>query len=72
MFNRIVERLRSADHGYGLVEIVVAMFMMALLAIAFLPLLIQGIQTSHRNKAHYIAVADSLRSRGQTDLCPTL
>lgn len=49
MFQRIAERLRSADHGFGLVEIVVAMFMMALIAVAFLPLLIQGLQTSHRN-----------------------
>lgn len=47
MFHRIAERLRS-DQGFGLVEIVVSMFMMALLAVAFLPLLIQGLQTSHR------------------------
>ncbi|MGV3714222.1 hypothetical protein [Pseudolysinimonas sp.] len=37
---------RDDEAGAGLVEIVVAMLMLAALAIAFLPLLVQGIRTS--------------------------
>lgn len=38
------------DEGFGLVEIVVAMFILALIAIAFLPLLIQGIKVAADNR----------------------
>ena len=41
----IASRLRD-DEGFGLTEIVVSMFMLALLAIAFLPLLINGLKQS--------------------------
>ncbi|MEO5534690.1 MAG: hypothetical protein ABIR17_06105 [Pseudolysinimonas sp.] len=41
----IIERLRD-DDGFGLIEIVVSMFMLALLAIAFLPLLVTGLKQS--------------------------
>ena len=37
------------DDGLGMVEIVVSMFMLALLAIAFLPVLITGVQSTARN-----------------------
>ena len=37
------------DEGFGLVEIVVAMFLLALLALSFLPLLIQGLEASATN-----------------------
>ena len=40
---------RPDDAGFGMVEIVVALFMLALLSIAFLPLLIQGLQLSAEN-----------------------
>ena len=39
----------SDDEGFGLVEIVVSMFMLALLAMAFLPLLVQGLKQSSAN-----------------------
>lgn len=39
----------SRDDGLGLVEIVIALFLLALLAISFLPVLIQGLQLSVRN-----------------------
>jgi type II secretory pathway pseudopilin PulG len=39
-------RSDSADDGFGLIEIVVSMFMLALLAMAFLPLLVQGLKQS--------------------------
>jgi len=37
------------DEGFGLIEIVVSMFLLALIAIAVLPLLIQGVTTAARN-----------------------
>jgi type II secretory pathway pseudopilin PulG len=39
----------SADDGFGLVEVVVSMLMIALLAIAVLPVLIQGLRVSATN-----------------------
>jgi type II secretory pathway pseudopilin PulG len=47
-FNRIIERLRS-DSGFGLIEIVISMFMLAALAVAFVPVLIQGLRQSAAN-----------------------
>lgn len=48
MVHRIVERLRS-ESGFGLVEIMVSMFMLAALAMAFVPILVQGLQQSAAN-----------------------
>jgi prepilin-type N-terminal cleavage/methylation domain-containing protein len=45
---RILERLRS-DTGFGLIEIVISMFLLAILAMLFLPLLIQGLKQSADN-----------------------
>lgn len=39
----------ARDEGFGLVEIVVALFMLAVLSVAFLPLLIQGLTVSADN-----------------------
>lgn len=39
----------ARDDGLGLVEIMVALFLLAILAISFLPVLIQGLQLSVRN-----------------------
>jgi len=36
----------ESDDGLGLVEIVIAMLMIAILSVAFLPVLIQGLQTA--------------------------
>ncbi len=47
-----------ADEGFGLIEIVVSMFMLALLAIAFAPLLIQSLQVSAENST--VATATQL------------
>lgn len=41
---------RLDDDGFGLVEIVVSMFILAVIAIAFLPLLIQGIKVAADNR----------------------
>lgn len=48
----IVLRSRTArsDQGFGLVEIVVSMLILGLLAISFLPLLIQGVRVAADNK----------------------
>jgi len=48
MFSRIIERLRS-DSGFGLIETTISMFMLAILAVLFLPLLIQGLKQSAAN-----------------------
>lgn len=42
------ERLDS-DRGLGLIEIVISMFLLALLALAFAPVLIAGIRSSEAN-----------------------
>jgi len=38
-----------SDEGMGLVEVVVALFILAILAVSFLPILIQGVQLSSVN-----------------------
>lgn len=48
-FTAIGRRLARRDDGLGLTEIVVAMFVLALVAMSLLPLLITGLQTSVRN-----------------------
>jgi len=48
----------SYDAGIGLVEIIISMFLLALLATAFLPILIQGMTTSIRTTT--IATASQL------------
>ncbi|KGJ82349.1 hypothetical protein GY21_00845 [Cryobacterium roopkundense] len=40
---------RLADAGFGLIEIAVSMFLLALLAVAFLPFLVQGVRQSSAN-----------------------
>jgi len=37
------------DAGFGLIEIVVSMFLLAIIAIAFIPVLIQSLRTTARN-----------------------
>jgi type II secretory pathway pseudopilin PulG len=46
---------RPDDAGFGMVEIVVSMFMLALLAMAVLPLLIQGMTQSVANSTQATA-----------------
>lgn len=41
--------IRSSEDGLGLIEIVVSMLMLAILAVAFLPLLVEGLKLSARN-----------------------
>ena len=48
----ITARLHGAsrdDRGFGLIEIVISMFLLGLLAAAFLPLLVQGLKQSAAN-----------------------
>lgn len=40
---------RGDEAGLGLIEIVIAMFLFLLVAVAFLPLLVNGLQSSTRN-----------------------
>lgn len=48
------------DAGFGLVEIVVSMFLLALLAVAFLPLLIESLRVSVTNSK--VATANQILS----------
>lgn len=48
MTKRLLERLRS-DSGFGLIETTISMFMLAILAMLFLPLLIQGLKQTAAN-----------------------
>lgn len=50
----------SNDAGFGLVEIVVSMFLLALLAVAFLPLLIESLRVSVTNSK--VATANQILS----------
>jgi type II secretory pathway pseudopilin PulG len=54
---------RSAvgDSGFGMIEIVVSMFLLALIALAFIPVLIQGVRISAVNTS--IATATQLVSQ---------
>ena len=45
----MVECKKADEVGFGLVEIVISMFLLALLAVAFLPLLIDALRTTVRN-----------------------
>ena len=51
MPDSIVARPASDDTGFSLIEIVVSMFILGLLAIALIPLLIQGIKQSAQSAA---------------------
>jgi Tfp pilus assembly protein PilV len=53
--------LQSSDSGFGMIEIVVSMFLIAVLTIAFLPLLIQGLRVSATNTT--LATATQLVSQ---------
>ena len=44
-----IRTLRDDEDGFGLIEIVVSMLILALLAVAFLPLLVQGLKASSSN-----------------------
>ena len=50
----------DTDAGIGLIEIIISMFLLALLATAFLPILVQGLNTSVRTTT--IATATQLAS----------
>lgn len=52
---------RESDRGIGLLEIVISMFLIALLAIAFIPVIISGIRASSLNST--VATATRLVSQ---------
>jgi type II secretory pathway pseudopilin PulG len=56
-----VERRSDSEDGFGIVEIVVSMFLLGILAIAFLPLLIQSLRISATNAT--LATATQLVNR---------
>jgi Tfp pilus assembly protein PilV len=66
------QRLRDDESGLGLVEIVVSMLMLAALAIAFLPMLVQGLKTSAATATLATAtqlVNQKMEAAGATTTC---
>jgi len=68
------ERIDS-DSGIGLIEIIISMFLISLLAIAFIPVIVSALRASELNSTAATATRlvsqaiDDARSRGATD-CP--
>lgn len=60
MIDRRTTVATANDEGFGLVEIVVSMFLLALLAVAFLPLLIESLRVSVTNSK--VATANQILS----------
>jgi prepilin-type N-terminal cleavage/methylation domain-containing protein len=44
-----INRASERDQGFGLIEVVISMLVLAVLAIAFLPVLVTGLQQSAKN-----------------------
>lgn len=69
-------RAQQNEHGFGMIEVVVSIFMLGLLAIAFIPVLLQGLRATEQNSTLASAtqlVNQSLElSRGQTFDCEGL
>lgn len=66
----------GVESGFGMIEIVISMFLLALIAIAFIPVLIQGLLISVTNTS--IATATQLvsqnmeQARGRGTICADL
>jgi type II secretory pathway pseudopilin PulG len=69
-------KLARGEDGFGIIEIVVAMFILAIIAIAALPLLVQGLQLTALNATRSTAtqlVNDQLElARSQDSTCSTV
>ncbi|MFC5928085.1 hypothetical protein D6T64_10280 [Cryobacterium melibiosiphilum] len=67
---------RATEAGFGLIEIVVSLFLLGILAIAFLPLIVQSLQVSVVNASIATAtqlVSDEIeRARAQGTVCSAL
>jgi prepilin-type N-terminal cleavage/methylation domain-containing protein len=65
-----------ADDGFGLIEVVISMLVLAVLAIAFLPVLVQGIKQSAANATFATAtqlVNEKLQvAQGAGDTCANI
>lgn len=61
MRDRAVTKPACAEAGFGMIEIVVSMFLLALLAISFLPLLITALKTTVQTSS--VATSSQLVSR---------
>lgn len=64
---------RSSESGLGLIEIVISMFLISLLAIAFVPVLVSALRASEMNSTTATAnrlvsqAIDHARTQGATD-----
>lgn len=67
--------LTKGENGFGLVEIVVSILILGLLAISFLPLLVQGVRIAANNRILATAtqiVYDELEQARASELCTEL
>ncbi len=70
---RDAARSTPADAGIGLIEIVISMFLISLLAIAFIPVIVSALRASELNSTSATATRlvsqaiDDARSRGAAD-----
>lgn len=54
-------RARAQDDGFGVIEVVVAMFLLGIIAVAVIPILVQGLRLSVTNAA--LATATQLANQ---------
>ncbi len=70
---RLLDDHADADAGIGLIEIVISMFLISLLAIAFIPVIVSALRASELNSTSATATRlvsqaiDDARSRGAAD-----
>jgi type II secretory pathway pseudopilin PulG len=60
-FSAPAKNVSPVDRGFGMIEVVISMFLIALIAIAFIPVLVQGMRLSVVNTS--IATATQLVSQ---------
>jgi len=63
---------RRSDDGFGLIEIVISMLILAVLAVSLLPLLIQGVRTASSNASQATAgrlVHDRIEQARASETC---
>ncbi|WP_431218744.1 type II secretion system protein [Leifsonia xyli] len=58
---KTLRRCSAEDSGFGIAEVLVAMFLLGLIAVALIPILVQGLRVSTQNAA--LATATQLANR---------
>lgn len=56
-----LEKVRTADAGFGMIEVIVSLFILGLIAVAVVPILVQGLRLSIANAV--VATATQLANQ---------